>query len=117
MRMCRQRRRRGERKFRIVQSEHSLLEVLKFIRERRRYVELHSWKLGRNSDGGTETSEKGFGLRRMGPVGHHRHDHLLPDLGAAAVAEAVRTLKCTPESVDVIFEDVKKSDWASASWR
>lgn len=24
-----------------------------------------------------------------------------------------RTLKCTAESVDVIFEDVKKSDWAS----
>jgi 4-oxalocrotonate tautomerase len=29
-------------------------------------------------------------------------------------AEAARTLKCPPESVDIIFEDVKKSDWASA---
>ena len=31
----------------------------------------------------------------------------------AVTAEAVRTLKCTAESVDVVFEDVKKSDWAS----
>jgi 4-oxalocrotonate tautomerase len=26
--------------------------------------------------------------------------------------EAVRILKCTPESVDIVFDDVKKSDWA-----
>ena len=31
----------------------------------------------------------------------------------AVTADAARTLKCTPESVDVIFEDVKKSDWAT----
>ncbi len=31
----------------------------------------------------------------------------------AVTAEASRTLKCPPESVDIIFEDVKKSDWAS----
>lgn len=29
-------------------------------------------------------------------------------------AQAARVLKCAPESVDIIFEDVKKSDWASA---
>jgi 4-oxalocrotonate tautomerase len=32
----------------------------------------------------------------------------------AVTAEAARTLKCPPESVDIIFEDVKKSDWATA---
>ena len=32
----------------------------------------------------------------------------------AVTAEAARTLKCPPESVDIIFEDIKKSDWASA---
>lgn len=31
----------------------------------------------------------------------------------AVTAESARTLKCAPESVDIIFEDVKKSDWAS----
>lgn len=31
----------------------------------------------------------------------------------AVTADAVRTLKCAADSVDVIFEDVKKSDWAS----
>jgi 4-oxalocrotonate tautomerase len=29
-------------------------------------------------------------------------------------AEAARILKCPPTSVDIIFEDVKKSDWATA---
>jgi 4-oxalocrotonate tautomerase len=29
-------------------------------------------------------------------------------------SEAARILKCSPESVDIIFEDIKKSDWASA---
>ncbi len=29
-------------------------------------------------------------------------------------AETARILKCAPEAVDIIFEDVKKSDWASA---
>jgi 4-oxalocrotonate tautomerase len=32
----------------------------------------------------------------------------------AVTAETARTLKCPPESVDIIFEDIKKSDWASA---
>lgn len=32
----------------------------------------------------------------------------------AVTADAVHTLKCTPESVEVIFQDVKKSDWATA---
>lgn len=35
------------------------------------------------------------------------------EFAVAVTADAVRTLKCTPESVDVIFEDVKKSDWAT----
>ena len=29
-------------------------------------------------------------------------------------AETARILKCAPEAVDIIFEDIKKSDWASA---
>jgi 4-oxalocrotonate tautomerase len=29
-------------------------------------------------------------------------------------AETARILKCPSESVDIIFEDVKKSDWATA---
>ena len=29
-------------------------------------------------------------------------------------AETARILKCPPASVDIIFEDVKKSDWATA---
>lgn len=28
--------------------------------------------------------------------------------------ETARILKCPQESVDIIFEDVKKSDWATA---
>lgn len=32
----------------------------------------------------------------------------------AVTADAARTLNCSPDSVDIIFEDVKKSDWASA---
>ena len=31
----------------------------------------------------------------------------------SVTADAVRTLKCTADSVDIIFEDVKKSDWAN----
>jgi 4-oxalocrotonate tautomerase len=34
------------------------------------------------------------------------------EFAAAVTADAVRTLKCTPESVEVIYQDVKKSDWA-----
>jgi 4-oxalocrotonate tautomerase len=35
------------------------------------------------------------------------------EFAVAVTADAVRVLKCPPESVDVIFEDVKKADWAS----
>ncbi len=35
------------------------------------------------------------------------------EFAAAVTTDAVRVLKCPAESVDVIFEDVKKSDWAS----
>ena len=35
------------------------------------------------------------------------------EFAVAVTADAVRALKCTAESVDVIFEDVKKSDWAT----
>ncbi len=36
------------------------------------------------------------------------------DLAQAYTTETVRVLKCPPAAVDVIFEDVKKSDWATA---
>jgi 4-oxalocrotonate tautomerase len=32
----------------------------------------------------------------------------------AVTAAVTKTLNSPPESVDIIFEDVKKSDWASA---
>jgi 4-oxalocrotonate tautomerase len=32
----------------------------------------------------------------------------------AVTREAARTLNTTPESVDIIFEDIRKSDWATA---
>lgn len=32
----------------------------------------------------------------------------------AVTREAARTLACDPASVDIIFVDVKKSDWATA---
>lgn len=35
------------------------------------------------------------------------------EFAVAVTADAVRTLKCTPETVDIIFEDIKKSDWAT----
>jgi 4-oxalocrotonate tautomerase len=28
-------------------------------------------------------------------------------------AEAARILKCPPEAVDIVFQDVKKSDWGT----
>lgn len=31
----------------------------------------------------------------------------------AITRETVRTLQCAPEAVDVVLEDVKKSDWAT----
>jgi 4-oxalocrotonate tautomerase len=36
------------------------------------------------------------------------------DFAVAVTNDAVRTLKCAPEAVEVIFEDVKRSDWATA---
>lgn len=35
-------------------------------------------------------------------------------LAQALTAETVRVLNCPAGAVDVIFEDVKKSDWAKA---
>jgi 4-oxalocrotonate tautomerase len=32
----------------------------------------------------------------------------------AVTRETSRTLSCPPEAVDIVFEDIKKSDWASA---
>ena len=37
-----------------------------------------------------------------------------PDDAEAVTQDAVRTLGCSAESVDIVFDDVKKSDWASA---
>lgn len=31
----------------------------------------------------------------------------------AVTRETARTLNCAPEAVDIVFDDVKKSDWAS----
>ncbi|MCG3776413.1 MAG: 2-hydroxymuconate tautomerase [Nitrospira sp.] len=36
------------------------------------------------------------------------------ELARAFTAETVRVLNCPVEAVEVIFEDVKKSDWAQA---
>lgn len=36
------------------------------------------------------------------------------EFAVAVTSDAVRTLKCASESVEVIFEDVKRSDWATA---
>ena len=36
------------------------------------------------------------------------------ELAQAFTAETARVLKCPKEAVEVIFEDVKKSDWAKA---
>ena len=32
----------------------------------------------------------------------------------AVTRETARTLSCPPEAVDIVFEDIKKSDWANA---
>jgi len=32
----------------------------------------------------------------------------------AVTRETARTLNCPPEAVDIVFDDVKKSDWAHA---
>jgi 4-oxalocrotonate tautomerase len=31
----------------------------------------------------------------------------------AVTRETARTLNCPPEAVDIVFDDVKRSDWAS----
>jgi 4-oxalocrotonate tautomerase len=36
------------------------------------------------------------------------------ELVEALTRETCRVLKCSPESVDIILEDVKKEDWATA---
>lgn len=36
------------------------------------------------------------------------------ELAQAITTETCRVLKCEPSSVDIIYEDVKKHDWATA---
>ena len=36
------------------------------------------------------------------------------EFAKAVTSEAVKILKCTPDSVDVVFDDVKNADWAHA---
>jgi 4-oxalocrotonate tautomerase len=36
------------------------------------------------------------------------------ELGEALTRETVRVLGCSPEAVDIVFEDVKRSDWMTA---
>ncbi len=36
------------------------------------------------------------------------------ELGEALTRETVRVLRCSPEAVDIVFEDVKRSDWMTA---
>jgi 4-oxalocrotonate tautomerase len=42
-----------------------------------------------------------------------RSDELKRAYAQAITQSAVEIFKCSPESVDVIFNDVKKSDWAT----
>jgi 4-oxalocrotonate tautomerase len=35
------------------------------------------------------------------------------EFATLVTAEAARILKCTPEAVDVVFEDVEKHDWSA----
>lgn len=35
------------------------------------------------------------------------------DFAQALTREAVRALGCAPEAVDIVFEDVRKHDWAT----
>lgn len=43
-----------------------------------------------------------------------RSKEMKRELAEAITRETCRVLKCSPESVDIIFEDVKKEDWATA---
>jgi 4-oxalocrotonate tautomerase len=36
------------------------------------------------------------------------------ELAEALTRETCRILKCSPEAVDIVFEDVKKENWATA---
>jgi len=36
------------------------------------------------------------------------------ELAEAITRETCRVLKCGPEAVDIVFEDVKKENWATA---
>ena len=36
------------------------------------------------------------------------------DLAEAITRETCRVLKCEPSAVDIIYEDIKKHDWATA---
>ena len=36
------------------------------------------------------------------------------ELGEALTRETVRVLGCSPEVVDIVFEDVRRSDWLTA---
>ena len=36
------------------------------------------------------------------------------ELGEALTRETVRVLGCSPDVVDIVFEDVKRSDWMTA---
>ena len=36
------------------------------------------------------------------------------ELGEALTRETVRVLGCSPEVVDIVFEDVRRSDWVTA---
>ena len=36
------------------------------------------------------------------------------ELGEALTRETVRVLGCSPQAVDVVFEDVKRADWMTA---
>ncbi len=35
------------------------------------------------------------------------------EFAEAVTREAARVLKCPPESVDIVFDDVSRADWAS----
>jgi len=43
-----------------------------------------------------------------------RSKELKRELAEAITRETCRVLKCSPDAVDIIFEDVKKENWATA---
>ena len=43
-----------------------------------------------------------------------RSKQLKAELAEALTRETCRVLKCSLESVDIVFEDVKKENWATA---